>query len=334
MLDLAVTIYSCFFYSLYILFFNPGGYLEIEVIRIFTISLTMVLCLRIILALINDTRLNRRFNRCSETDFPDLYSIYKMAADKLQMKKLPPLYIFADFKPLVFTAGILRCSVYIAPDLIKRLGRNELEAIFLHELTHVKRKDNLRTLLNETFIIGIFSIVFQLAALSHIGYVEDALISILFVLVCIFSFKCLLWKKYLFMRELSCDDMCIRVMNDPLDFAGVLLKVYNAGLTLPEYFPRFSFARSRFLMFSFNFEHRVKRLIDYKEKSQNKVAFNGIRLLLFCLLMIFSVAAFRFHEHVKNIHWDSHGHKYSEYPHMCNNNCLIRSIYLNDSLVE
>ncbi len=93
--------------------------------------------------------------------------------------------------------GIFRSTVTIPQGLASRLSASELESVFVHELAHARRRDNLA------------------ASFVH-------------ALVCIFWFHPLLWfveKRLVAEREHACDEMVISSGTAPRVYVTGILKV-------------------------------------------------------------------------------------------------------------
>ena len=93
----------------------------------------------------------------------NLYLFYRNLAyeDKVERKDVPEIYNIIDdyikkikikapdvslthrnyFSP--FVVGIKNCTIVLSPNLIEKLNRDEKETLIQHELSHIKRKDNL-----------------------------------------------------------------------------------------------------------------------------------------------------------------------------------------------
>lgn len=59
------------------------------------------------------------------------------------------VYVVKTNKLLAFTSGILRCKIFISEGTINALEKEELNAVILHELYHMKNFDPLKNILNQ-----------------------------------------------------------------------------------------------------------------------------------------------------------------------------------------
>lgn len=326
MSDLAVQTYSFIYYSGFLIFSNPGGSREYEVIRLFMLAFLSIIIIRFVSSFIFDRRLNNRFSRITEESDPALHALYMQAAAKMNIKRPPELFTFSNSKPLVFTSGLLSSSVYLAPHLVKNLEQDELEAVLLHELAHVKRKDTLKTSLFEAFFTGMLAILLQMISLKYICFVEGAISSAVAVILCVALFRSLIWNRLMYLRELFCDDLCVGVIDDPLKLASALVKVYKIGSGLPAFFGNADFAYSRVLFFNNNLEYRLRRLIDYRKSMLRAALKFSARLAAVLSLSFLLTGAFLFHSTFTHIRWDNKGHKNNEYPHFCSDQCRHEAV--------
>lgn len=61
-----------------------------------------------------------------------------------------------DGAPVAFCAGLFGCRIYVSTGLVRRLRPAELDAVLLHELDHVRRREPLRTLLRSSLAGAFF----------------------------------------------------------------------------------------------------------------------------------------------------------------------------------
>lgn len=140
-----------------------------------------------------------------------MYASFRAAWNIIRAKKavssLPVKYkgsvalIKDDSVKTAFTCGLLRPRVYISTGLMKGLGRDELRAVFLHELKHKKSLDPLRFL-----ILGFFrDAFFYLPAASHAAsYIRHK-------------------------KEHEADDNGAKAPGGPLSLASAMVKVAKAS---------------------------------------------------------------------------------------------------------
>lgn len=124
-----------------------------------------------------------------------LSRIKRLAPDKEVLKRI---IIFEDNRMHnAFTIGFLRPKIYLSGTLCKRLEREELRAVILHEMHHAKKHDPLR-LLMVAFICDIFFFI----PLSK--FVKE-----LFILT----------------KEKAADDAAIAESKRPLELASAMMKI-------------------------------------------------------------------------------------------------------------
>ncbi|HSJ96613.1 MAG TPA: M48 family metalloprotease [Myxococcota bacterium] len=215
-------------------------------------------------------RLRRRFPVYGPEEFPGLYDRYREAGARVGLKRLPPLHRHADEGPLAFTTGCFRPAVFLAPVLIRSLGADELRAVLVHELVHVRRRDNLRAWLGSLLPIGAVVVLLQVAALyalfrmeQRLGFAHAGLV-VAAVLAVVWAFRSVAWPRVVFRRELSCDDRVVEALQNPLVVASSLVQVWRLQRALPRrtgarWMHAHALIRTRPTV-----EARVRRLIDYR----------------------------------------------------------------------
>jgi Zn-dependent protease with chaperone function len=248
-----------------ILLANPVHCSAVDLLRLFTFTLFVLFLIKLLLHLVVFHRLRRRFPRYSEATNPALFRLFQAAAQKAGVRRLPPLYQFRNERPLVFTIGSLRPAIFLAPQLVEKLPPKELESALAHELTHVKRHDNLLVWLLEIFFVAIPLLIIQVFAISFVFSIENSVYAILGALAVLTIFKAFLWKRILFWRELSCDDLTVDAIKDPLLLASSLINVWRIGKVLPRHRWQAGLAFAQTLLpAAASLEFRAQRLIDYR----------------------------------------------------------------------
>jgi Zn-dependent protease with chaperone function len=240
----------------------------VDVLRALTLLLCVAAGARIRAHCVADRRLRRRSPVYKQDEFPGLYDLYREAAARVGLKRLPPLHRHADEDPLAFTTGCFRPAVFLAPTLVRSLGADELRAVLVHELVHVRRRDNLRALIGSLLPIGVVVVVLQVAALyalfrmdqrlgfGHVGLIVAAVLAVLW------AFRSVAWPRVVFRRELSCDDRVVEVLQNPLVVAASLVQVWRLQRALPR---RGAWIHALpLLRTSPSVEERVRRLIEYR----------------------------------------------------------------------
>lgn len=314
--------YRAYFYGLFILLDNPGGFAELEFMRYFTYVFLSFIVFRLLFHSAVLFRLKRNFSVYSESEYPLVWKLYREAAEAVGLKKLPALYKFKNCKPMVFTAGTIKPSVFLAPRLTELLTASEMKAVLMHELVHVKRRDNLHLLIFDSFLMVASALFLQVYSFRFVTNSELAVAAVFVILMILFLFRKFLWKFVIDSLELSCDELCVKTLGDPLLLAGSLVKVWKTGRHLPLYRWKYSFAANGFLFFGTALERRLNRLVYYK-KSLIRPIIRHFSLIMFLTVLIsIGISAYHFHSTTTNIRWEDRGHVGMAFPHFCCNECL------------
>ena len=241
-----------------------------DVLRALTLLLCAAAAARIGAHWVADRRLRRRSPRYGAAEFSGLYALYREAGARVGLTRLPPLHQHADEAPLAFTTGCFRPAVFLAPALVRSLGADELRAVLVHELVHVRRRDNLRALLGSLLSVGALVVALQVAALyalflleRRLGFAHAGLL-VGAVLVLLWTFRSVAWPRVVFRRELTCDDHVVEALQNPLVVAASLVQVWRLQRTLPRR-PAARWIHAHPLLRARpSVEERVRRLVDYR----------------------------------------------------------------------
>ena len=243
----------------------------VDVARAVTLLLFVAAVARIGAHYVADRRLRRRSPIYGLDEFSGLYDLYREAGTRIGLKRLPPLHRHADEGPLAFTTGCFRPAVFLAPNLIRSLGTDELRAVLVHELVHVRQRDNLRAWLGCLLPIGVLVVLLQAAALYvlffqmglHFGFAQAGLL-VAAVLGLLWIFRSVIWPRLVFRRELSCDDQVVEAVQNPLVVAASLVQVWRLQRALPRRAAARWIHAHPLLRSRPSVEERVRRLIDYR----------------------------------------------------------------------
>ena len=243
----------------------------VDVARALTLLLCAAAVARIGAHCVADRRLRRRSPVYGPDEFSGLYDLYREAGTRVGLKRLPPLHRHADEGALAFTTGCFRPAVFLAPVVIRSLGTEELRAVLVHELVHVRHRDNLRAWLGSLLPVGALVVLLQAAALYvmffrmelRFGFVHAGLLATA-VLALLWTFRSVVWPRVVFGRELSCDDRVVEAVQNPLVVAASLVQVWRLQRALPRrpaarWIHAYPLVRTRPSV-----EERVRRLIDYR----------------------------------------------------------------------
>jgi Zn-dependent protease with chaperone function len=242
----------------------------VDVLRALTLLLCAAAAARIGAHWIADRRLRRRSAVYDARAFAGLYALYREAGARVGVKRLPPLHRHADEAPLAFTTGCFRPAVFLAPVLVGALGPDELRAVLVHELVHVRRRDNLRAWLGSLLPVGAVVVLLQVAALYALFRMDRRLdfayagLLVAAVLALLWTFRWVAWPRVVFRRELSCDDRVVEALQTPLVVAAALVQVWRLQRALPprrgaRWIHAHALLRSRPSL-----EARVRRLVDHR----------------------------------------------------------------------
>jgi len=250
---------------------NPIACSAVGMLRALTLLLCAAAGARIVAHCVADRRLRLRSPVYGRDEVPGLYDLYREAAARAGVKHLPPLRRQGSEDPLAFTTGCFRPAVFVAPTLVRSLGTDELRAVLVHELIHVRRRDNLRALVGSLLPIGALVILLQAAALHvllfqidlRFGYLHASGLAAA-VLALLWVFRSVAWPLMVFRRELSCDDRVVEVLQNPLVVAASLVKVWRLQRALPSRTGGRWIHAQALLRTRPSIEARVRRLIDYQ----------------------------------------------------------------------
>ncbi|HEV3048682.1 MAG TPA: M48 family metalloprotease [Longimicrobium sp.] len=239
--------------------------------RALTLLLFSAAVARIVVHCVADLRLRRRFPVYGPDEFSGLYDLYREAGARVGLKRLPPLHRHADKGPLAFTTGSFWPAVFVAPAVIRSLGTDELRAVLVHELVHVRQRDNLRAWIGSFLSIAALVLLVQAAALYVMfyqmglpyGFAQASLLTA-GVLALLWTFRSVVWPRVVFGRELSCDERVVKAVQDPLVVAASLVQVWRLQKALSAR-PRTRWIHACPLVRSRpSVEQRVRRLMDYR----------------------------------------------------------------------
>ena len=243
----------------------------VDVARALTLLLFAAAVARIGASWIADRRLRRRFPAYGPDEFTGLHDLYREAGTRVGLKRLPPLHRHTDEGPLAFTTGCFRPAVFVAPAVIRSLGTDELRAVLVHELVHVRQRDNLRAWVGSLLSIGALAVLVQAAALYVMffrmqlpfGFAQAGMLAAT-MLALLWIFRSVVWPRVVFGRELSCDERVVEAVQNPLVVAASLVQVWRLQRALPRrpesrWIHAYPLLRTRPSV-----EARVRRLIDYR----------------------------------------------------------------------
>jgi Zn-dependent protease with chaperone function len=241
----------------------------VDVLRALTLLLCVAAVARVAAHWVADRRLRRRSPVYGSDEWAGLYARYREAGALVGVRRLPPLHRHADQAPLAFTTGCFRPAVFLAPALVGALGADELRAVLVHELVHVRRRDTLRTWLGSLLPVGILVVLLQVTAFylldrmeQRLGFAHVGLI-VAAVLAFLWTVRSIAWPRVVFRRELACDDR-VATLQNPLVVAASLVQVWRLQRALaPRPGARWVHAHP-LLRSRPSVEARVRRLVEYR----------------------------------------------------------------------
>ena len=189
------------------------------------------------------------------------------------------------------TIGFWRPDVCVSRATVDELDDEELEAVLLHELAHVTRRDTMGATI---MLFSSWTAVFLISAGSmladrgspesaHIGVTMSRLLMTTVIAVFI-AIRFAVTVPGRFLRELTCDDMAVRASGNPLALAAGLIKVSRPRNRRDVVVSAGAFAaEDAFLI------HRIRRLLNY-EAPRLRLALQ--RAAFTALLLLFAASAF------------------------------------------
>lgn len=162
---------------------------------------------------------------------------------------------FTNSPMLLGVIGLFRSRILVPRDLVQSLERDEADAVLLHELAHVRRRDNLWRLL-QLGVVGLF------------------------------WFHPLVWWLHLRMlweSERACDELVLSAQRNKQAYAGVLLKAarFALGLGVPGVS---GMSRMRL-------QPRIRAILNHQTRKDSAMKTTGLLLLLCGTLAVCAVAA-------------------------------------------
>jgi Zn-dependent protease with chaperone function len=295
--------YSRLLWGVEVLLVIPGTCLApVDVARALTLLLCAAAIARVGAHCLADRRLRRRYPVYGPDEFSGLYDLYREAGARVGLKRLPPLHRHADEGPLAFTTGCFWPAVFLAPAVIRSLGTDELRAVLVHELIHVRQRDNLRAWLGTLLPTVALVVLLQAAALYVLffrmrlpyGFAQAGMLAAA-VLALLWTFRSVVWPRVVFGRELSCDDRVVEAVRDPLVVAASLVQVWRLQRALsPRRGARWVHAHP-LVRTRPSVEERVRRLVDYQPEPRRAWLIAARRALAVAALLWTSLFLWTYH---------------------------------------
>jgi len=185
----------------------------------------------------------------------------RLLADSLNIKQAVRL-LESGIAKVPMVIGHLKPVVLVPVGLLTALSAEEVEAILIHELAHIKRRDYLVNMLQSLVEIILF---FNPAVLWVSGLIKTE-------------------------RENCCDDLALAQNNDKLSYIRALVSCEEYQATVPPYAMGLSGTRNTLL-------HRVKRMASNSNYSLN--LFEKTVLAVGLVVLGLGVSAFTAREDIK-----------------------------------
>ena len=218
-----------------VLLFNPSQCYAVEALQALSLLLAFLVIVRIGINSAVTRILKSRFKRFSVAADGELLSLYHQSAAEVGVRRVPELYRFANLRPPAFTVGVWKQSIFLAPRLVESLRKAELRSLLIHELTHAKRRDNLRGWFWEVFFSGIPALVIQFFALNFILSNLRSGLAIWGAILTLALFRIFALRPIQSFRERLCDDLTVGTTGDRLMLARSLVTVWRLSHRWPRY---------------------------------------------------------------------------------------------------
>ncbi len=281
-----------------ILLANPSGCSAVNFLQMAALTLLVLLVLKLAIHVVSVRWLKSRFPLYAGSGPAGLMRAYRQVASQAGLKKIPPLYRFADRRPLAFAVGVWRPAVFLAPRLAEQLPDQELRALLAHELTHIRRRDNLRTWLLEAFCALIPALVVQFFGLRFIFSGPNSELAVCGALTGLLVVRLVLWRPIQALREQTCDDLTVDLVHDPLVLASALVSTWRLSQGTPPQQWGYRLALVEpFLALGGGLEARVKRLLNYRRPRWKFLMAGSIRAAAAATLVV--TVFFLIHLHVR-----------------------------------
>ncbi len=170
---------------------------------------------------------------------------------KLDIKNVS-LSMINSSNPLAFNVGVFKPIVYLSRNLMEILEIDELKSVILHELVHIKRRDNIKQW------IGMF--------LKESTWFLPT------------SNFC--WKHFIKEREESADKKVVDITGQPLDMASALLKYIKSFQKKPIWVAG--------LANHYGVKDRIDKLAGKKDYNDKTIGLKSLVIMVGLTLVILS----------------------------------------------
>ena len=178
----------------------------------------------------------------TESEAPELYGMVKNLALRAQMP-MPRVYIIPEDTPNAFATGRneQHAVVAVTEGILRILGRDELEGVLAHELTHIRNRDILVGSIAATLAGAIVMLanMAQWAAMFGGGRSDDEegggsnIVSLILMAILAPLAATLIQMAISRSREYLADEGGARISGKPYGLAGALEKLGRASQAIP-----------------------------------------------------------------------------------------------------
>lgn len=178
----------------------------------------------------------------SETEAPELYAMVKNLSLKASMP-MPRVYIIPGDTPNAFATGRneQHAVVAVTEGILRILGRDELEGVIAHELTHIRNRDILIGSIAATLagaIVMLANMAQWAAFFGGIGRRDDDeggsnIVGLILMAVLAPIAASLIQMAISRSREYLADAGGAKISGKPYGLAGALEKLSRASQTIP-----------------------------------------------------------------------------------------------------
>jgi beta-lactamase regulating signal transducer with metallopeptidase domain len=149
------------------------------------------------------------------------------------LRRAPRVCLCASDRPLALTYGVFRPTILLSTWMLQHLDQQEREAVLVHELGHIARRDYLLVL-----IATLLRDAFFYLPTSRMAY-----------------------QQFQREKELACDELAVHITRRPLALASALTKVWLHAVTPSS--KLFSFGMAQSLAgVEGTMNRRIERLLD------------------------------------------------------------------------
>lgn len=125
--------------------FDKGPLILSDINYLIALLISAIIILVLIIRWINLYLFYRNLayeDKVGRKDVPEIYNIIDDYIKKIKIKA-PDVSLTHRIYYSPFMVGIKNCTIVLSPNLMEKLNQNEKETLIQHELSHIKRKDNL-----------------------------------------------------------------------------------------------------------------------------------------------------------------------------------------------